>query len=116
LADRAKWIGAEIAKVITANPGLLALPENAVLKDGGDLADLVATDSSFLQTISPEIAHPIQQAFTEAGDVVFMSVAAVIAVAFVLTFLVKEIPLRDKSGVEAAAEDAANEAKMASMH
>jgi MFS family permease len=116
LADRAKWIGAEIAKVITANPGLLVLPENAVLKDGVDLADLVATDSSFLQTISPEIAHPIQQAFTEAGDVVFMSAAAVIAVAFILTFFVKEIPLRDKSGVEAAAEDAANEAKMASMH
>lgn len=116
LADRAKWIGAEIAKVITANPSLLALPENAVLKDGGDLADLVATDSSFLQTISPEIAHPIQQAFTEAGDVVFMSAAAVIAVAFVLTFFVKEIPLRDKSGVEAAAEDAANEAKLANMH
>jgi len=115
LADRGKWIGAEITKVITANPSLLALPENAILKDG-DLADLVATDSSFLQTISPEIALPIQQAFTEAGDVVFSSAAVVIAIGFVLTFFVKEIPLRDKSGVEAAAEDAAKEAKMASMH
>jgi hypothetical protein len=69
-----------------------------------------------LQTISPEIAHPIQQAFTEAGNTVFLSAAAVVAVAFVLTFFVKEIPLRDKSGVEAAAEDAANEAKMANLH
>lgn len=115
LADRGKWIAAEIAKVITANPSLLALPENAILNDG-DLAELVARDSSFLQTISPEIAHPIQQAFTEAGNTVFMSAALVVAIAFVLSFFVKEIPLRDKSGVEAAAEDAANEAKMASIH
>jgi MFS family permease len=120
LAEKGAWIGAEIAKVVTANPALMALPQNAILKDAGTsgLGDLVTADSSFLQVISPEISHPILVAFTESSVTVFNTAAIVVFIAFVLSFFVKEIPLRMKSGVQAAAEDAAarEEAKLSSMH
>jgi len=78
---------------------------------------MVATDSSFLQTISPEISKPILIAFTEAGVTVFSAAAAVIFVGFLLTWFVKEVPLRQMSGVAAKAEeDAQEKAKLASMH
>lgn len=114
LSDKAQWIGEEIKKVITANPALLQEPQNAILQNAGPggLGELVNTDSSFLQVISPEIALPIQTAFVQSGSVVFASAAVVVAVAFVLTLFVKEIPLRDKAGFAAAADDA----KTSSMH
>ena len=120
LAEKGAWIGAEIAKVVAANPALMTLPQNAILKDAGadGLGDLVTADSSFLQVISPEISHPILVAFTESSVTVFNTAAAVVFIAFALSFFVKEIPLRMKSGVQAAAEDAAarEEAKLSSMH
>lgn len=108
LADKGTWIGEQIAAVLKAKPELMSLPENAVLTQAGPggLSDLVAKDSSFLQTISPEISEPILVAFTQAGVVVFNSAAAVIAVAFVLSWFVKEIPLRTQSGVAAKAAEA----------
>ncbi len=108
LADKGAWIGEQIAAVLKAKPELMSLPENAVLTQAGPggLSDLVAKDSSFLQTISPEISEPILVAFTQAGVVVFNSAAAVIAVAFVLSWFVKEIPLRTQSGVAAKAAEA----------
>jgi hypothetical protein len=118
LSEKATWIAEQIAAALKANPALLSLPENQILTEAGPggLGELVNTDSSFLNTISPEIAHPIQQAFIESSTVVFSSAAAIIAVAFVLTFFVKEIPLRDKAGFAAAADDEAAEAKLSSMH
>lgn len=120
LAEKSAWIAEEIAKTLTANPALLAMPENAILKEAGPggLGELVNTDSSFLQVISPEIAQPILIAFTESSVTVFNTAAIVVLVAFVLSFFVKEIPLRMQSGVQAAAEDAAarEEAKLSSMH
>jgi hypothetical protein len=96
-------------------PELLQLPENAILQQAGPegITKLVAEDSSFLQTISPEISKPILIAFTESGVSVFAAAAAVIAVGFVLSFFVKEVPLRKMSGVAAMAEE---DAKLASTH
>ncbi len=120
LSAKGAWIGEEIAKVVSAKPELMALPENAILKDAGagGLGELVNADSSFLQVISPEISHPILVAFTESSVTVFNTAALVVFIAFALSFFVKEIPLRMKSGVQAAAEDAAarEEAKLSSMH
>ena len=120
LAEKSAWIAEEIAKALTANPALMALPENAILKEAGPggLGELVNADSSFLQVISPEIAQPILIAFTESSVTVFNTAAVVVLVAFALSFFVKEIPLRMQSGVQAAAEDAAarEEAKLSSMH
>jgi EmrB/QacA subfamily drug resistance transporter len=120
LAEKSAWIAEEIAKALTANPALMALPQNAILKEAGagGLGELVNADSSFLQVISPEIAQPILIAFTESSVTVFNTAAIVVLVAFALSFFVKEIPLRMQSGVQAAAEDAAarEEAKLSSMH
>ena len=115
LSERGAWIGEEIKKAVTLNPALLTQPENAILQQAGTsgIAELVNKDSSFLQTISPEIANPILIAFTEAGTTVFLAAAAVTAVGFVLSLFVKEVPLRDVSGVAAKAEE---EAKLAAMH
>jgi EmrB/QacA subfamily drug resistance transporter len=115
LSERGAWIGEEIKKAVTLNPALLTQPENAILQQAGTsgIAELVNKDSSFLQTISPEIANPILVAFTEAGTTVFLAAAAVTAVGFVLSLFVKEVPLRDVSGVAAKAEE---EARLASMH
>jgi EmrB/QacA subfamily drug resistance transporter len=107
LSDKGKWIGEQIAAAIKANPALLAEDRNAIIRDAGPagLGELVNSDSSFLQVISPEIARPILVSFTEAADVVFLSAAIVVSVAFVVALFNKEIPLRTKSGVAAKAEE-----------
>ncbi|MEY4986107.1 MAG: hypothetical protein RLZZ359_993 [Actinomycetota bacterium] len=107
LQEKGAWIGEQIAAAIKANPALLAEPRNAIIRDAGPagLGELVNSDSSFLQVISPEIAQPILVAFTEAADVVFMSAAIVVSLAFVVALFNKEIPLRTQSGVAAKAEE-----------
>lgn len=113
LAEKGAWIGEQIKTVLMSKPELLQLPENAILQQAGPegITKLVAADSSFLQTISPEISKPILIAFTESGVSVFATAAAVIAIGFVLSFFVKEVPLRKMSGVAAMAEEDAKLAK-----
>lgn len=115
LADRGSWIGEQIKSVLIVKPELLQLPENSILQQAGPegIAEMVATDSSFLQTISPEISEPILIAFTESGVSVFVAAAAVVSIGFVLSFFVKEVPLRQMSGVAAKAEE---DAKLSGMH
>ena len=111
LADKGPQIGKAIVAAITANPALLNDPRNAVFKDPAAVGAAITTDSSFLKTASPELADPIKQAFAESASGVFISASAVVIVAFVLSFFIKEVALRNKSGVQERAEQAA-----ASMH
>lgn len=111
LADKGADIGAKIQAAITANPGLLNDPRNAVFTSGQDISELIQSDSSFLKTASPELADPIKQAFAESTASVFIAASAVVITAFVLSIFIKEVALRAKSGVQEKAEQAA-----ASMH
>ena len=111
LADKGAEIGAKIQAAITANPGLLNDPRNAVFTSGQDVSELIQSDSSFLKTASPELADPIKQAFAESTASVFIAAGAVVITAFVLSIFIKEVALRTKSGVQEKAEQAA-----ASMH
>ena len=111
LADKGPQIGKAIVAAIKANPALLNDPRNAVFKDPAAVGAAITTDSSFLKTASPELANPIKQAFAESASGVFISATAVVVVAFVLSFFIKEVALRNKSGVQERAEQAA-----ASMH
>jgi EmrB/QacA subfamily drug resistance transporter len=111
LADKGAEIGAKIQAAITANPGLLNDPRNAVFTSGQDVSELIQSDSSFLKTASPELADPIKQAFAESTASVFIAASAVVITAFVLSIFIKEVALRTKSGVQEKAEQAA-----ASMH
>jgi EmrB/QacA subfamily drug resistance transporter len=51
-------------------------------------------DTSFLKHIDPVLGHPFKVGFTEAINVAFLVGAAVLVIAFVLSTLMKEVPLR----------------------
>ena len=77
---------------------------------GGDMASLgdkLNTDSSFLNDLDPELARPFLVGFSDAAVVVFEWAAPVVAVAFILSFFVKAIPLRTKSAAEEKAAEVA---------
>lgn len=96
------------------DPALRANPANdivlqAILHGGvGGNAGGVLQDSSFLQRIDPRLAQPFLVGFSDAMDLVFLIAAGTMFGAFVLMLFLKEIPLRNQSGIEAlAAEHAA---------
>ncbi len=91
-----------------ADPAVRANPVNApffALAQGGGSNTL--SDSAFLQTIDPRLAHPILVGFSNSITLVFLVAAAVVAVAFLLVLFVKELPLRTMSGARAAAMEEA---------
>lgn len=94
-----------IREAVASNPALLQLPENAVLfQEGQNLDQMLTQDSSFLMIISSELALPIKQAFAEAAGSVFLSASILVFIGFVLSFFIKEIALREKSGMQEMAE------------
>jgi hypothetical protein len=94
-----------IREAVASNPALLQLPENAVLfQEGQGLDQMLTQDSSFLMIISSELALPIKQAFAEAAGSVFLSASILVFIGFVLSFFIKEIALREKSGMQEMAE------------
>jgi EmrB/QacA subfamily drug resistance transporter len=98
-------------------PSVVANPANAplfaALKGGGDAGGALQ-DSSFIQKLTPQIlAQPFQEGFTNAMHIVFIGAAIVAAVAFVLTLVTKEVPLRQQSGIQAAAAEEAAAAAVA---
>ncbi|WP_079170141.1 MDR family MFS transporter [Mangrovactinospora gilvigrisea] len=67
----------------------------------------VLSDSSFLNHLDPRLARPFKVGFSDSMTVVFVAAAVITAVAFVLLFFVKEIPLRQESGMQARENEAA---------
>ncbi|MFF7248990.1 MDR family MFS transporter [Embleya sp. NPDC008237] len=120
-------VSGEIAKAFTrdartpafqsalADPAVLADPANGPVIEmarnpnpGGAQGSGVLSDSSFIQQLDPRLAAPFKEGFSEAMQLVFLIAACVMAVAFVLVFFIKEVPLRTMSGLQAqAAADAA---------
>jgi len=111
IKDKADQIKTGIQAAIMKNPAMMALPRN---KGFAQHASDLTSDSSFLKRISPELAKPIKQAFSESAVQVFGAAALVVTIAFILTWFVKEIKLRTKSGVQEQAD--AKAAAAASMH
>ena len=96
-----------IADAVRAS-GAPAMPTGAA--GGMDLNNL-----SGLAQLPPAVKQPILDGFSSALDTVFLTGAAVTAVAFVLIWFLKEKPLSTKSGIERAAEAEAAEPVVA-MH
>ena len=71
--------------------------QRALLGKGASL-----NDTSFLTHIDPRLAHPYLVGFSRAMDLVFTVGAAVLVLAFLLSLMLKEVPLRTQSGLEAA--------------
>lgn len=107
LADKGAEIGAKIGAAIAANPALLADPKNSAFLPGADIMARITQDSSFLKTASPELAGPIKTAFAESAANVFLTATIVIVAGFALSLFIKELALRNKSGVQEKAEAAA---------
>lgn len=108
ISDRASQIIAGVEKVVLGNPEILQDPRNQFLleQDLESIDRLVTTDSSFLEVISPELSYPIKEAFAQSASQVFVVASVVLVSGFILSFFVKELELRTKSGVQEMAEGA----------
>lgn len=108
ITERASQIVSGVTNALANNPSLIQDPRNEALL-GADLesiADMVTTDSSFLEVISPELSYPIREAFAQSSSQVFLVATIVLVMGFILSFFVKEIELRTKSGIQEMAEGA----------
>ena len=71
-------------------------------------------DTAPVAHLPEKIKQPILVGFSDAMDLVFLVGACVLVIAVVLSFMLKEVPLRTMSGLQAArAEAAENDATMA---
>jgi EmrB/QacA subfamily drug resistance transporter len=73
----------------------------------GALSESLNTDSSFLTGLDPRLARPFLMGFAESTVTVFVAAAAVVGIAFAMSWFIKAAPLRDKSAAAEAAEAAA---------
>ena len=91
------------------DPQVAANPVNSeilgVLQSGGS-AD-VTNDSSFLIGADERLTLPFRIGFVESSLNVFLTAGVIIGIGFVISWFIKEIPLRNKSASEEAAEEAA---------
>lgn len=94
-----------------ADPSVASNPDNAgileVLKSGPSGADGITNDSSFLIGADERLTLPFRIGFVDSSLTVFMLAAVFIAIAFIISWFIKEIPLRQKSAAQEAAEAAA---------
>ena len=108
VTDKTAQVLEGIKQVVLLKPELLDNPNNQLIlsQDASSLGTMISTDSSFLEIISPELAYPIREAFAEASAEVFFAASFVVVLGFVVSFFVKELELRTKSGVQEMAEGA----------
>src|SRR4029078_13454029 len=64
-------------------------------------------DTSNLNRPPSAVREPVLAGFSDAMSVVFLVGACVLVIAFVLSTMMKEVPLRQMSGIEQARADAA---------
>jgi len=89
------------------DPNVVFLKEAAA--NPAALGDKLNGDSSFLNHLDPRLARPFLMGFADSAVVVFQWAAAVVAIAFVMSWFIKVAPLREKSAsAEAAAASAAH--------
>jgi EmrB/QacA subfamily drug resistance transporter len=93
------------------DPAVLTDPMNkpvlSVLNGAGDSASGVLQNSSFLQHLDPRLAQPFFVGFSQSMALVFLLSAGIAAVAFALFLFMKELPLRQYSGLEETAMETA---------
>ena len=77
-----------------------------VFEGGPAAASSVTEDSSFLIGADNRLTLPFRMGFVESSLSVFLLAAIVIGVAFVISWFIKEVPLREKSASQEAAEQA----------
>ncbi|MGX1760228.1 MFS transporter [Streptomyces lydicus] len=91
------------------DPAVLREPANKPVLDmlkhpGNGNSSGVLSDSSFIQHLDPRLAEPFKRGFADSMHTVFLMGAIVVALAFVLMWFIKEMPLRQISGLQARAQ------------
>ncbi|MFJ9851129.1 MFS transporter [Streptomyces sp. NPDC101150] len=77
---------------------------NMLHGSGGGNSSGVLSDSSFIQHLDPRLAEPFKRGFADSMHTVFLMGAIVVALAFLLVLFIKEVPLRQISGLQARAQ------------
>jgi len=78
----------------------------------GSLSVSLEADTSFLNGADPALAAPFLDGFANATVTVFWMAAAVVGIAFALSFFLRAQPLREKSAVQEAHDALADELAM----
>ena len=89
---------------VTSDPANAAII--SVLQNGAGGAAEITIDSSFLIGADDRLTLPFRIGFVESSLGVFLLATVFVGIAFVISFFIKEIPLRDKSAAQEAAESA----------
>lgn len=79
-----------------------------LLQDGAAGAAEITVDSSFLIGADERLTLPFRIGFVDSALNVFLLATVVVGVAFVISFFIKEIPLRDKSASQEVADSTGN--------
>ena len=94
----------------TKDLAVLANPDNeailGVLQGGPSAAEQITLDSSFMIGADDRLTLPFRIGFVESSLTVFLVAIFFVAAAFVISWFIKEIPLREKSASQEAAESA----------
>ncbi|HEY0560144.1 MAG TPA: MDR family MFS transporter [Frankiaceae bacterium] len=98
-----------------ADPSVQSAPGNqrllTILRTPGSAGGSgTINDTSFLNGADKRLAHPFFVGFSTSMDLVFLIAAGVLVVALVVMTLLRELPLRTTSGIEAATAERAAQA------
>ena len=75
---------------------------------GSSIGDALSTDSSFLNSLDPNIARPFQVGYVDSTHLVYIIGGIIMAVAFALVLVMKELPLRTKSALDERLQEQAD--------
>jgi drug resistance transporter, EmrB/QacA subfamily len=88
------------------DPAVAANPANAqILGALQTRTPVPLDDSSFLSAADPRLARPILDAFASSMSIVFLAAAAALVIGLFAVIMMKEVPLRTQSGVDARNAD-----------
>ena len=86
---------------VTSDPANAAII--GILQNGAEGAAEITIDSSFLIGADERLTLPFRIGFVDSSLSVFLLATIFVGMAFVISFFIKEIPLRDKSASQEAA-------------
>ncbi|GAA1308896.1 MDR family MFS transporter [Pseudonocardia xinjiangensis] len=88
------------------DPAVTANPANTpILRAVEDGSDLSLDDSSFLSAADPVLSRPILDGFASSMSTVFLAATAVLVIGLFAVVMMKELPLRTQSGVDARRDE-----------
>ena len=91
-----------------SDPSVLANPDNNaiidILQSGPGAANQITVDSSFLIGADDRLTLPFRIGFVESSLTVFLVAIFFVGAAFVISWFIKEVPLREKSASQEIAD------------